>query len=279
MAMPTLHVVFNMSAAPDLAEALALVGRADRVVAFPDNLSFGPIGPPDPTLRVAWGEAELGLVGWEELAAKTQEFWDAALAGDVRCVAWMSRRSAQDYAGFLEFVWRLGDRPCDVVDLTETMVARRNENGLASPSYLALSLALLPAYQIIDSKLFDLARPLAPQDRAIYHATWQKLRAENAPLRIVSADLALTSVPISYFDAELLSHVTERWQKVAMVVGKTMMNVWNDPILNLSDLVLASRIRTLAAAGYVEAKGDLTRMGFSEIRLPSSAKPSITPAN
>jgi hypothetical protein len=277
--LPTLHVVFNMSAAVDLRKALVLTGRADRVVAFPDNLSFGPINPPDPTIRIAWGKTELGLVGWEELAPMTREFWDAALARDVRRVAWMSRRSAQDNAGFLEFVWRLGDGPCEFVDLTETLVVRRDKDGQATPPFRALSLALLPAYQIIEHKLLDLAQPLTQEGRTVYRATWQKLRSENAALRIVSADLALTSAPISYFDAELLSHVTERWQKVAMVVSKTMMKVWDDPILNVSDLVLASRIRALAAAGRLEAKGDLMRMGFSEIRLPSGADPAVTLAN
>ena len=279
MAPPTLHVVFNMSAAVDLRKALVLVGRNDRVIAFPDNLSFGPIDPPDSAVRAAWDEAELGYTGWEEITPGIQQFWAAALDVDARCVAWTSRRSAQDYAGFLEFVWRLDDRPCDVVDLTETVVARPDKDGQASPPHLALSLALLPAYQIIENKLFDLARPLTTGDRAAYRAMWQKLRSENAALRIISADLALTSAPISYFDVELLSHVTERWQKVAMVVGKTMMKVWDDPILNVSDLVLASRIRALAAAGRLEAKGDLMRMGFSEIRLPSGADPAVTLAN
>jgi hypothetical protein len=222
---------------------------------------------------------ELGYTGWEEITPGIQQIWAAALDTDARCVAWMSRRSAQDYTGFLEFVWRLGDGPCDVVDLTDIMVASDEKDGQASPLQLVLSLALLPAYQIIDNKLFDLARPLTPHDRVAYRATWQKLRSEKAALRIVSADLALTSAPISYFDAELLSHVTERWQKVAMVVGKTMAKVYCDPILNVSDLVLASRIRALAAAGRVEAKGDLNRMGFSEIRLPRGAPAAVTPAN
>jgi hypothetical protein len=279
VALSALHVVFNTSDAPDLAEALALAGRDDRVVAFPDNLSFGPIDPPDSAIRAAWDESELGYTGWDEITPGIQQFWAAALDVDAHCVAWMSRRSAQDYAGFLEFVRRLGDRPCDVVDLTDIIVTGAEKDGQASPPHLALSLTLLPAYQIIDGKLLDLARPLTTQDRVTYHAMWQKLRSENAALRIVSADLTLTSAPISYFDAELLSHVTERWQKVAMVVGMTMMKVWDDPVLNVCDYVLASRIRALAAAGRVEAKGDLTRIGFSEIRLPSSAEPAITPAN
>jgi hypothetical protein len=277
--MVTLHVVFNMSAAVDLRKALVAAGRDDRVVAFPDNLSFGPIDPPDPAIRAAWVEAELDYTGWDETASDVEKIWAAALAADVRCAAWMSRRSAQDYAGFLEFVWRLEELPCEVVDVTEVMVSFRGEDGRESVPHLALSPALLSAQQIIDHKLLDRAQPLTQQARAAYRATWQKLRAENAALRIVGADLALTSAPITYFDAELLSHVTERWQKVAMVVAKTMAKVYDDPILNVSDYVLASRIRALAATGHLGSKGDLMRMGFSEIRLPSGARSALTPAN
>jgi len=266
-----------MSAAGDLSEALTLMGRDDGVVALPDNLSFGPIHPPDPALRAAWIEAELGYEGWDEVGSASDKFWAAALAADSLPIAWISRRSAQDYAGFLEFLWRLGDRPCNVVDLTDQMVTRHDKEGRVSEPHLVVSPALLNPYQFIENRLFDLAQPLTTQARSAYRATWQKLRPENAPLRILTSNLALTSVPISYFDAALQSYVTERWQKVARVVAELMVKYSDLDVLHIDDLVLAARVRALAAAGLVEAKGDLMQIRFSEIRLPGSG--TLTPAN
>ena len=75
-----LHVVFTPSGAGDLREALAQAGRSDRVVAFFDNLSFGPIEPSDLETRAAWVEAELRYADWSEIAGEITTFWAAALS-------------------------------------------------------------------------------------------------------------------------------------------------------------------------------------------------------
>jgi len=47
MAQGIIHLVFTPSGAGCLRSALKGAGRDDAVVAFFDNLSFGPINPPD----------------------------------------------------------------------------------------------------------------------------------------------------------------------------------------------------------------------------------------
>ena len=66
----------------------------------------------------------------------------------------------------------------------------------------------------------------------------------------------------SVIDAEILKTVTRSWRKVAYVVSLVMAEI-REP-----DIVVAERIRTLAAAGLVESRGYLGRMRYSEIRLP-----------
>jgi hypothetical protein len=63
-----------------------------------------------------------------------EALWKAALIEDVRRVAWVSRRSASEYSGFLEWLWRLGDLPYEVVEPADMRVGSR---------YRAFSLALL----------------------------------------------------------------------------------------------------------------------------------------
>src|SRR4051794_32563376 len=114
-----LHVVFNSSAAAGLRDALRQAGRDERVVGSPDSLSFGPINPSEPELRRKWVEEELGYTGWDNIGDEMTSFWREAVSDRHRRVAWLSRRSAQEYAGFLEWLWRLDEEPIEVIDLTD----------------------------------------------------------------------------------------------------------------------------------------------------------------
>ena len=64
--------------------------------------------------------------------------WDAVLANVTAPTVWFSRRSASEYAGFLELLWRMGDALCNVIDLSETWVTSENRNGQFGPSRLAV---------------------------------------------------------------------------------------------------------------------------------------------
>jgi hypothetical protein len=265
---PSLHVVFGPSAAVDLRRALAEIGRADRVVCPFDSYSFGPINPPDADTRRRWVEDELGYEDWEVVIGQTDEFWRESLSALDRKVAWFSRRSAQEYSGFLECLRRLGDLPCETVDLTDVMVVGRGQDGKPTPPKQAVSVGLLPWHQILDNGLLDRAEPLSPAMREQYVDLWHRLRIENAPLRVLDAG-TLTSAPITYFDALLLSCATRNWQKAAMVVGKALVR--DDCLIQTGDLVLAARMRALADAGRLEAQGDLDYLQRSEVRLPDGA--------
>ena len=148
--MSTLHIVVTPSAAGCLAKALHDTGQMERVASHFDHLSFGPINPPDPKTRLQWIEEELGYTGYDYVFARDEAFWKEALSEDVRKVAWVSRRSAPEYCGFLEWLWRLHELPCEVVDLTDMMVVRRGKDGNPPRPERALGL-LLFAEEIIDN--------------------------------------------------------------------------------------------------------------------------------
>jgi len=113
MSKSTLHIVFSGSAAGLLRQALKKIGRPARVLSFDDNLGFGPIDPPDPDVRLDWMIQHLGAAreDWDWLPAQTNEFWSTALTAIERPVVWMTRRTVFEYSGFLEWVWRLDERP------------------------------------------------------------------------------------------------------------------------------------------------------------------------
>ena len=266
MIASTLHVVFNSSAAAGLRDALRQAGRDESVVGLFDSLSFGPINPPDPEVRRKWVEEELGYTRWEEVVGEATSFWPESLSIGNRRIAWLSRRSAQEYAGFLEWLWRLGEEPIEVIDLTDVMVAGKDR---PTKPRLAISLAILPPYQILENDLPDRTEKLPSLLRAQYRELWGRLRAENAPLRVLSEG-ELVSAPLSFFDPLLLSCTTPEWQKAAKIIGEALWDSSTTLVHQTGDLVLSARVRALANAGRLECRGDLFDIHNSELRLPIS---------
>ncbi len=230
-----------------------------------DNLALGPIKPLDPKVRLEWIENELGCTDLEEVLPDPESFWSEALRENVRKVVWMSRRSAPEYCGFLEWLWRLGELSCESIDLTDMPVGDRRR---------AFSLALLYPDEIVEDGLFDRAERLDAVARGRHRSLWQRLRAENAPLRIVNGD-GLQSAPITFFDAQLLSYAKPTWQKPARLIGETMAE-WvcpeMEPYFQAGDLLLSARIPALVELGLLEGRGNLLDIRASEVRLPTTGR-------
>jgi hypothetical protein len=261
---PTTHIVFGLMAAASLETAIRQAGREDRVVCHEDNLALGPIDPPEPQARAAWTARELPpAYSSEECFPDETIFWREALRGDVRKVAWMSRRSAPEYCGFLEWFWRLGERPCEIVDLTDMRVGKRRP----------FSLSQLDPGEIVDDGLLDRTTHLDAAAREQHLGTWRRLRAENAPLRVVGPN-GIQSAQLSYFDAQLLSFAKASWQKPARMIGE-VIGEWvapemepYEPYFQAGDGVLAARITVLVEQGLLEGRGNLRDIRASEVRLP-----------
>jgi hypothetical protein len=261
----TLHVVFSPSAAGSLRQALCDAGREDRVACYFDNLALGPINPPELQVRQQWMEEELRRKDEESAwaPAEADAFWKASLAEDVRRVAWMSRMSSSEYCGFLEWLLRLGDLPCAVIDFTDLPVGSHRR---------ALSPSLLSPKEIAANAVWDRAGALDAESRLHFHGIWRRLRDENAPLRVVDAD-GLRSALITFFDQQLLSFAKTDWQKPARIIGYTMTEwAWpseptEEPYFQAGDAILAARIAALVELGVLEACGNPMDIQQSKVRL------------
>jgi hypothetical protein len=214
------HFVFTRSGAGCLVRALRDAGRDDQVVSTCHDLHIGPIDPSDPSSRAKWLETELGRIDRTD-DARSERDWNETRFPGHRKVAWLTRRSAMEYAGFLDWLWHRGDTPCEVVDLSEVTISPAPELGPPRPSFLAKSLAWLHHDNIRHNKLWDLAEPLPMTDRLRYRDIWGRLIVENAPLRVIDSD-KLVSAPIPYFDSLLMACVTDNWQPVSRIVGNAM---------------------------------------------------------
>ena len=265
--MSKTHVAFGDSAGGSLRQAVRLVNADDEVVAFSDCLSFGPIDYPDSHARGAWAKSELDLAGYDRVVEHSALFWKKVLHADTRLVLWVSRRSAMEYTGFLECLWRLGAAPVSVVDVTDMNIqchARRTDR-----IYFALSVSVLPAHDIVENDLFNCSKPLTEEQRRHYHGVWRRLREENAPFRVVDAN-GISSAPITYFDELIRSCVSTEWRKCARVIGEMLTKEWESGLVQVGDGVLFGRLQKMVQQGIFESQGDMTQMRFSEVRLRTS---------
>jgi hypothetical protein len=256
-----LHVTFGSYSDKPLRAALKRAERDELVAGLWDDLSLGPIDPPDPKVRWAWARQEMGLFAQcREIFAEKNNAWDAALSIPGRRIGWTSRRSADEFCGFLEWIWRLGDAPCEIVDLHEVEIDWHRRDGTIVHKGIP-SLARLFPEQFQADALWDLARPITEEERRHYRDLWQRLRSENAPLRILKGE-TLVSAPITHFDELIFSNTRHQFRKVARVIGDCL----NLDAPEAGMYVYHGRLRKLVQAGRLESAGQLSRIRFSEVR-------------
>jgi Protein of unknown function len=69
------------------------------------------------------------------------------------------------------------------------------------------------------------------------------------------------------WDDLIFSEACGRWLKVARLISRVSDRVANGPHFE----EIAARIQALVNEGKLEAKGDLSRWGYSEVRLAQSS--------
>ena len=257
---PKLHVVFNVAAAGTIREVLEKVGRRERVIGLADNLSFWPIDGGRPRVRGEWIDTALHcdfveIVQWAEI------FWRNAVADNVRPVVWLCREDAADYSGFLEFLRRRGDAPFTCIDVTGvTLVDDRQRTRIAP------QLGTISSAEMIEAGLLDRDRELRVEELSAYRVRGARLRAENAPLRVI-ADGSLVSAPIEHFDVALLAQVTNDWTSAARVVGGVMAELLQSRRACVSDLWLWGRMQSLVGDGVLQFDERAQNMRETRVRI------------
>ena len=260
--MKTLHIAPGHSAGGSLRQAIRAAGRHDEVLAFRDDLSCGPIDTDDLAQRVAWWTRFHS--DWEIEAAPLNAFWERVATTDDRLVVWFGRHSALELAFFLTWADRLGERPYSIIDVTGLRLPSNRPDGSVALSSPMPAVSIMPPYQL--ASLLGSERQFTAQEAAEARLQWRRLRAENAPFRVVTP-AGLASAPIDYFDQLLMERVTSEWRKVARVVGDTM-GLDSEPYLQVGDIVLLRRVMALIDEGKLLAEGDPWDMHACRVRLP-----------
>jgi hypothetical protein len=241
--MATLH----LAPGPSSGETLARLIPGAAILSFDDDLSCGPIDSDSAAARTAWWRS---VAPAADRTPEPQAFWDRVERADERLVVWFGRHSATELAFFLACADRLGDRLYDIVDVT----------GQYRQSVVGV---------LFDRELIPLIgreRPISNDERTAARAHWQRLKAENALIRVVTAE-GLVSAPIDHFDETLLAYATTQWRPAARVIGDFMGHT-SEQYLQTGDVLLFARVAALVEAGKLLADGDLWQPWTCRVRLP-----------
>src|SRR5690242_8511818 len=91
--------------------------------------------------------------------------------------------SALELAFFLGFAYRIGDRPFDIVDVTDFHWIATRRDGSTDTIRPGL-VSTIPTDRL--APLFETARPITSREREEACNQWRRLRSENAPFRVVT---------------------------------------------------------------------------------------------
>jgi hypothetical protein len=171
----------------------------------------------------------------------------------------MSRRSVSEYCGFLELVWRI--ESVSVVDVADIEFERRD--GTPRPE-LSKSFAIVDDEQIVRTNLFERAKPVSAPARQEHRREWQRARAENAALRVLTPE-GLESAGIDHFDNAILSCVAGDWQSCERIIRSSYATLSDGLCLQISsDTLLFDRLLNLIDNEVIEGKKDGERWSMRE---------------
>jgi hypothetical protein len=258
--MRTLHIAPSDSAGGCLRQAIRDAGRDDEVLSWPDNLSCGPIASDDPSARAEWWAPFQG--DWD-IEADLTAFWARVSITNDRLVVWFGRHSASELAFFLAWAHRLGARPYDIVDVTGLRFPSKREDGTPALSAPVGSVGISNPDRL--RTLLGSEQPATAQHSEEARQSWCRMKAEDAPFRVVTAT-GLVSAPIDYFDPSLLERATPEWKKIARVIAETMAYT-DEPYIQVGDVMLLARVVVLVGEGKLLADGDPRDMRSCRVRL------------
>ena len=188
----------------------------DEIARLVDDFSMGPIDPGDAEQRARWEAEEMDAEAPIATSASVASFWEKVSSWPGIIVVWMSSRSGYELCGLHSLLWHLPRANIHIVDVSNVEF-----HPVAAPEYDEReAFAIVRHDRIVQHGLLDAATPITDIARAASHKEWQRLREENAPLRVLT-NAGLVSASIDYFDSRIRERITDSWQSGGRIVGRT----------------------------------------------------------
>jgi len=251
-----MHILFSTSAAGVLRDVLRSERRQDQVICLWDNLSYGPIASLDPDARYK-ALSTVNLAGEPEerwLPRQSRLFWRRCASTKRRRLLWLAPRSPAEMCGYLAYMHRFGDRPCEVVNLDELSDYVRLKNG--EPWGLICASGILSEDNV--RAVMDRARPVSAEEANTARSLWEKLAREDAMLRVPAGD-GVISVSERHVDECFVTECSGEWKPTIRVLADVLGHLPDRRGFALDQNFLEWRLDRLLAEGILESREDASQ--------------------
>jgi hypothetical protein len=263
------HIVTGDLASASLKEAIAMNTEMEgEILVIKDVLSVGP-------LQKEEGQkfSELRTVFWQQVAPNDKNpihaddldrllqtgnelsknesdkvwVWVAPWPADICTYHWMLQYLGK-YIGRL-YVINIAGLPF------------LDEDGKV---FFPRSIAEIQPKELVKAR--RLARLVTPAELEVDGDEWKKIVKENAGIRTLEGGKRLLSKNEDYYDNQLISFVSQQYQKASKIVGQALSK-FNIPT---GDMYLGWRLRKMVEADRLQLQGDVSKtLKDYEVRLPS----------
>lgn len=271
------HIVVGDEAAKPMYEAVVKEpSMAGEVVVMKDILHVGPLvrreGQSFSALRSEWWQvvspdtkAPIEVPDLDRLLEVSNELYKDA---DAQAWCWMAPAPADVTA----YYWMLGYLTKHSGRFHIVNLANLPFLDEAGKVFYPKSISELLPREIIKAR--RLARPVTPSESEMDAEVWRSLVADNGGIRTLEGGKKLASRPENYYDAQLISLLSNNFQKGSRLLSQAMSKY----SLPTGDTFLAWRLRELAKAGLIELKAEAGKPYREwEVRLPVCEETETAP--
>ncbi len=266
-----IHIVFNTADVAVLQKAVELDETMQGdIIEIKDDYAVGPL------LDIYTEQGiETRKQWWREVLAGTdlEANLEKDIVNDQRTVQELTRRldenpeekvwiwaaqNKHDVSGYYWLLEHMRSYQGRVFILYLNNLPFINEKGLI---FYPQWLHVIPPKEFLKAK--KLARPITLSEFEVDPDEWAKLCSAGLGVRLLEGGKKLSQAEYSFYDKELLSFVTNEWQKANRVINAMLSKGKN----TTGDAYLLWRLKTLASDGTINVQGELKNMKDFEVKI------------
>lgn len=259
-----IHILFDPQGAAVLQKSFGLDDIIEgEIVVMEEDLSAGPLSAPDT------GNGAMSREQWRSLlhGGEARDTGDAGklaevvrqLQSDENTETWIwAAQNARDVCGYYALTATLEPLRGRVHIIYLNNLPFINDKGAI---FYPGQLGTIPPKEFLKAR--KLAREITASEFEIDREEWNRLVAENRPLRILEGGKKISGQDAEFFDKELLANVAKDFQKAFRVIThfrhKAKHVVGEDYLL--------WRLKEMARSGMIEHRGELTGARDFDVKI------------
>ena len=252
------HIVVGDEAAKPLSEAVfSSAGNEEAVVVLKDILHVGPLlkeeGQKFSDMRSAF---------WQEVSPQTKEpiqvddlerilqvSNEMYKSDEVKAWFWMAPAAADTVAYFwlLSFLKKHRER-FHVVNVGGLPFLDAN-----GKLFYPKNISEIPVKELVKAR--KLARVITPSEMEVDTDEWDKIKSENAAIRVYEGGKKVTHKEVIHYDQQVTSFCSQQFQKASKIIRQAISKY----SIPTGDVYLGWRLRQLAASGALNIQGDMNK--------------------